>query len=71
MGPWFTNTLEIYGDIITDKGTGYSTLNDEYYPVRPDSQGNDPLTGVKDKGKEEYYNNFTVEELEVFTVKFE
>ena len=64
-GPWFTGTLGIHGDIMSDKDIGWSTNNDKYYPVRRESQGNSPLTGLK------YSSNFTVEELEVFTVKFE
>ena len=68
-GPWFTSTLGIEGDTMNDKDKGYSTYNNENYPVRPDSQGNDPLTGVKDTGNDNW-NRFTLEELEVFTVKF-
>ena len=67
-GPCFTYALEFTSDVMNGKDNGYSTRNDTYYPVRPDAQGNDPLTGVKDIGKN-YYNRFTVEELEVFTVK--
>ena len=58
-GPVFTNTLGIDGDTMSDKDIGCSTYRDNAYPVRPDSQGNDPLTGVKDTGKNSR-NTFTV-----------
>ena len=69
MGPCFIGTLGIYGDIMNAKDKGCSTGNDDHYPVRPDEQGNCPLTGVKDNGKKNKWNDFTVEELEVFAVK--
>ena len=43
---------------MSDKDIGGSTYRDNAYPVRPDSQGNDPLTGVKDRGDYKY-NRFT------------
>ena len=54
---------------MSDKDKGCSTYNDTFYPVGPDEQDNCPLTGVKDNGKGNW-NRFTVEELEVFAVKF-
>ena len=67
-GPWFTGTLGIHGDTMSDKDIGGSTCHDDAYPVRPDGQGNCPLTGVIDRGEDEW-NTFTAEEIEVFSVK--
>ena len=50
------------------KEKGLSTLDGYKYPVRPDEQGNCQLTGIMDSGGYKW-NKFTVEELEVFTVK--
>ena len=56
---------------MNEEDKGRSTYNQYAYPVRPDAQGNDSLTGVKDNGLKNIYNKFTVEELEVISVKFE
>ena len=53
---------------MSDKDIGGSTCHDDAYPVRPDGQGNCPLTGVIDRGEDEW-NTFTAEEIEVFSVK--
>ena len=67
-GQWSTNTLDIYGGKINEEDSKRSTNNDEIYPVRPDEQGNDPLTGVKARNEKCWFR-FTVAELEVFSVK--
>lgn len=55
-GPWFSCALGINGINLNDKEKGVSTNNDAIYPVEPDAQGNDLLSGVRDNGKKDEWN---------------